>query len=99
MTLESYLLHVPRQYDSRVINYYTALITLWTWYDKTLVHDLICSDFLPKPWSSLDKEESLAGQITSSFNNKLGCIQDKIEKIASQNNLSFVEWGSYQASQ
>ena len=35
-----------------------------------------------QPWSSLDKEESLACQITSPFNNKLGCFQIKMENNA-----------------
>ena len=36
-------------------------------------------------WSSVYKEESLACHVTYPFNNKQGCFQDKINKIACQN--------------
>ena len=51
------------------------------------------------PLSSLDKEESLACQITSSSKIKLGCFLNKIKKVVVQNNLFFAGWGSYLASQ
>ena len=40
----------------------------------------ILEEQLVAAWSSLDKEESLACHITSSFNNKLGCFYNKIKK-------------------
>ena len=39
---------------------------------------------MTRSWSSIDKEESLACQITSPFNNKLGCFKNKIKKIGFQ---------------
>ena len=48
---------------------------------------------------SLDNEESLACQITSPLNNKLGCFENKIKEIAVEKTYLFVEWGSYLASQ
>ena len=43
--------------------------------------------------SSSGKGESLACQITSHFNNKLGYFSNKIKKIAFQDNLSFCWMG------
>ena len=42
---------------------------------------------IARAWSSSDKEETLACHITSPFNNKLSCFQNKIKKIALENNL------------
>ena len=54
-----------------------------------------------QPWSSLDKEESLACQIAYPFNNKLGCFLCKIKKIAIQKQPSLLLNGEaiWQASQ
>ena len=50
------------------------------------------------PWSPSDKEESLACQITSPFNNKLGCFENKIKNGLTNTTYLFVEWESYLAS-
>ena len=42
-------------------------------------------------WSSVYKEESLACHVTYPFNNKQGCFQDKINKIACQN-YKYLSW-------
>ena len=43
--------------------------------------DLGSTPRLPKPWSSLDKGESLACQINSSFNKKIGCFEKQSFKF------------------
>ena len=51
-------------------------------------------------WSSLDKEESLACQIASPFNKKLGCnLKIKLKRLPFKTTNIFVELGSYLASQ
>ena len=54
---------------------------------------------MPDPWSSLVKEESLACQITSPFNKKLGCFSNKLKRLPYKTTYLFVEWGSYLANQ
>ena len=52
------------------------------------------------PWSSLDKEESLACQITSPFNKKIGCFCKAIILILFKKQPSLLlNGGSYLASQ
>ena len=50
-------------------------------------------------FASPKKGSYLACQITSPFINKLGCFLIKFEKLSFKNNLSFVDWDSYLASQ
>ena len=51
------------------------------------------------PWSSLDKGESLACQITSPFNKKIGSFCKALFLISfAKTTQLIVEWGSYLAS-
>jgi len=61
-------------------------VLLWTTFSIVLY---IHGAFI-RPWSSLVKEESLACQITSPFNNKLGVFENKIKKIALQSQPIFL---------
>ena len=67
-----------------------------TAYLASLIYVLV----IVSPWSSSVKGESLAYQITSPFNKKIGCFCKEIFLILfSKTTQLIVEWGSYLASQ
>ena len=78
---------------------YVELVTyLLAWSSANQSNRVSRTVILP-PWTSLDKYESLACQITSSFDNKLCFLKNKYTRLPYKTTYLFVEWGSYLANQ